>query len=95
MENKIVKPCDVTYDNVILRPLNLIPGHLTLADIAFVSTYSTILASEAFDLSAYSPELNEWFEKCKALIPNFEKANDEGAVAFGGWYKGKAAANKS
>ncbi len=70
-------------------------GHLTLADIAFVATYTTVVASEAFDLSAYNPELNEWFEKCKGLIPNFDKANDEGAVAFGGWYKGKAAANKS
>jgi glutathione S-transferase len=73
----------------------LYSGHLTLADIAFVSTFSTIVASEAFDLSAYNPELNEWFEKCKALIPNFDKANDEGAVAFGGWYKSKVAASKS
>jgi hypothetical protein len=39
--------------------------------------------------------VNEWFEKCKALIPNYEKANGEGAAAFGGWYKGQAAAKKS
>ncbi len=66
-------------------------GHLTLADISFVASFSTIVASGAFDLAAYNPEVNEWFEKCKALIPNYEKANGEGAAAFGGWYKSKAA----
>jgi len=70
-------------------------GHLTLADICFVATFSTITATEAFDLSAFNPELNEWFEKCKALIPNYEKANGEGAAGMGAWYKGQLAAKKS
>ena len=70
-------------------------GHLTLADICFVATFSTIAASEAFDLSSFNPELNDWFEKCKAAIPNYEKADGEGAAAFGGWYKSKAAEKKS
>ncbi len=52
-------------------------------------------ASEAFDLSSHNPELNDWFEKCKAAIPNYEKADGEGAAAFGGWYKSQVAAKKS
>jgi glutathione S-transferase len=70
-------------------------GHLTLADICFVATYSTIKATDAFDLSAFNPELNDWFETCKTLIPNYEKANGEGAAGMGGWYKGQLAAKKS
>jgi len=70
-------------------------GHFTLADICFVSTVSTIMATEAFDLSKFNPELNDWFEKCKAQIPNYEKANGEGADAVGVWYKGQVAAKKT
>ena len=70
-------------------------GNLSLADICFVATYSTILASEAFDLSAVNPAVNDWFEKCKAAIPNYEKANGEGAAGFGAWFKSQAAAKKS
>ena len=62
------------------------PGHLTLADICFVASYSTVVESGVFDFADY-PELNDWFEKCKALIPNYEKANGEGATGFGGWFK--------
>ena len=68
---------------------------LDLADICFVASYSTIVESGAFDLSEFNPELNEWFEKCKALIPNYEKANGEGATGFGGWYKSVAASKKA
>ena len=75
--------------------LNLLSGHLSLADICFVATYSTILASEAFDLSSVNQELNDWMEKCKAAIPNYEKANGEGATSFGDWYKSQVAAKKS
>jgi len=64
---------------------------ITVADVACISTFSTLVASEAVDLSEYSNTM-AWFEKCKTLIPNYEKANGEGAVAFGGFYKSKAAA---
>ena len=67
----------------------------TVADICFVATYATILASEAFDLSSVNQELNDWLEKCKAAIPNYEKANGEGATSFGDWYKSQVAAKKS
>ena len=47
---------------------------------------STIVASEHFDLSSYEAT-NAWFEKMKGEIPNYEKANGEGAAGFGGWFK--------
>jgi len=65
--------------------------HLTIGDIALIATYSTIHASGYIDLSEYK-NAEAWFEKCKALIPNYEKANGEGATGFGGWFKSKQAA---
>jgi len=63
---------------------------LTVADIALVATYSTIKACEGVtDLSSYE-DIEKWLTKCQGLIPNYEKANGEGATAFGGWYKSAA-----
>ena len=44
------------------------------------------MASEHFDLSSYEAT-NAWYEKMKGKIPNYEKANGEGAAAFGIWVK--------
>jgi hypothetical protein len=54
-----------------------------------LSTYSTIVANGRFNLSKFKPELNEWFEKCKDHIPNYEKVNGDGAIAFAEWFKGQ------
>lgn len=59
---------------------------MTIADIALLATFSTIKATEAVDLSSYA-DIEKWAAKCQELIPNYEKANGEGAAAFGGWYK--------
>jgi len=59
---------------------------MTLADISLMATFSTLKASEAHDTSKYT-EIEKWFTKCQALIPNYEKANGEGAEFFGNWYK--------
>ena len=40
------------------------------------------------DLSTYT-NIESWFAKCVKLIPNYEKANGEGATAFGAFYKSK------
>ena len=40
------------------------------------------------DLST-NPNITSWFDKCVKLIPNYEKANGEGAAFFGGYYKSK------
>jgi len=62
--------------------------HMTLADISLLATYTTIKATEYIDLSEYK-NAEAWLEKCKALIPNYEKANGEGAAQFGDWFKTK------
>jgi len=62
---------------------------ITLGDLSLLATYSTIKASGCVDLSSYA-NLEAWFEKCKGLIPNYEKANGEGADAFGVYYKSKS-----
>ena len=41
---------------------------MTLADLAFLATYSTIEATGNFDLTPYA-ETNAWFEKMKAAVP--------------------------
>lgn len=61
---------------------------LTVADLSLVATYSSIVATECIDLSEYK-NANAWLEKCKGLIPNYEKANGEGAAKFGAFYKSK------
>jgi glutathione S-transferase len=74
--------------NDFIKPTGYVAGtdHLTIADIAFLSTYSTIVATGAIDVTPYTA-INEWFEKVKNEVPNYEKANGVGAEAFGQWYK--------
>ncbi len=60
--------------------------HATLADLAFMATYSSMEATGHFDLAAY-PEAKAWFNKMKAEIPNYEKANGEGARFLGDFFK--------
>ena len=40
------------------------------------------------DLSKYS-HAEAWFARVSALIPNYEKANGEGAAMFGAFYQSK------
>jgi len=66
-------------------------NEMTIADIALIATYSTIKATGGvggIDFSDY-PNIEAWYEKCIKLVPNYVKANGEGATAFGGWYKSK------
>jgi len=71
-----------------IKPTGYVAGtdHLTVADIAFIATYSTIEAVNHFDLTQY-PEVNEWFEKVKGEIPNYEECNGKGAGDMGLWYR--------
>jgi len=62
---------------------------LTLADLCLIATYTTLKATGFMDLSGYT-NAEAWEKKVAALVPNYEKANMEGATAFGGFYKGKA-----
>ena len=66
---------------------------LTIGDLALLATYATIKCAgqTEVDLAEYK-NAEAWFEKCCKLVPNYEKANGEGAAAFGGFYKSKLAA---
>jgi len=66
---------------------------MTIGDLALLATYSTMKAAElpGVDLSEYS-NISAWFERCVKLVPNYEKANGEGAAVFGGFFKSKSSA---
>merc|ERR1711879_535601 len=66
------------------------PGQDNFDKLALVATYSTMKAAELAGIDLASlPNCEAWFEKCCKLVPNYEKANGEGATAFGGFYKSK------
>ena len=58
--------------------------HLSLADIAFVSTYSSVraLGNDVVKCSDF-PELEAWFDRAVREIPNYEAACGEGASQYG------------
>jgi len=62
-------------------------AQMTLADICLLATYST-MKEVGIDLAPYK-NLEAWAAKCIALVPNYQKANGEGAVAFGAFFKSK------
>eukprot|EP00092_Neocalanus_flemingeri_P013192 GFUD01014218.1.p1 GENE.GFUD01014218.1~~GFUD01014218.1.p1 ORF type:complete len:222 (-),score=73.11 GFUD01014218.1:129-794(-) len=66
---------------------------MTIGDLALLATYSTLKFAELswLDLAEFK-NIEAWYEKCCKLVPNYEKANGEGATAFGGFYKSKASA---
>ena len=57
---------------------------LSLADIAFVSTYSSVraLGNDVVKCSDF-PELEAWFDRAVREIPNYEAACGEGASQYG------------
>ncbi|KAE8572972.1 glutathione S-transferase 1 [Halyomorpha halys] len=54
--------------------------NLTLADLALVSTVSTVEVVN-YDFSKHK-NVTKWLNKCKETIPDYEKSNNEGAQAF-------------
>ncbi|QQP39153.1 Glutathione S-transferase 1 isoform C [Caligus rogercresseyi] len=62
--------------------------HMTIADLCWVATYSTLKACDVVPLDKYK-ELEAWFKKVVALIPNYDKANGNGVKEFGEYYKSK------
>jgi len=60
--------------------------HLTLADVCFVATLSSLVEGKILpDLADKYPNLPTFLEKVSKEIPNYDKANDEGAKNFGAW----------
>ncbi|TRY73070.1 hypothetical protein TCAL_07767 [Tigriopus californicus] len=64
--------------------------HMTLADLAFVATYSTAEATGAFDFSGF-PVWDEYFAKMKKEIKNYDKGNGDNAKVFGNFYRSRVA----
>jgi glutathione S-transferase len=57
---------------------------VTIADICFLATLSSIMAAVgAVDFEKDYPELKEYFENISLKVPNYAKANGDGATAFG------------
>jgi len=57
-------------------------SHLTVADLAMLSSYSTMKSIYGDKLDECK-ELNEWFERVKKEVKNYGEADGEGAAAFG------------
>ena len=63
--------------------------YLTLADLAFMATASSIKVVLDQDFAAF-PNITAWYEKLeKTDIPNYEKANGEGLKLFGPYVKNR------
>jgi len=60
---------------------------MTIADIDFLATYSTLESCDFISLTPYK-NLQIWAEKMKREIPNYDENNARGATAFGAWFKG-------
>ncbi len=82
-KDKIVEVLGWVRD--FIKPTGWVAGTAdpTLADFAFLSTYTSLEGTGDYfvDLKNF-PEIKEWAEKVKQLVPNYEKANGEGATMF-------------
>lgn len=68
--------------------LSLGTKSLSIADLAFMATYSSMRATEAVDLKPFK-NLTAWYQKLTQEIPNYKKADGKGAEEFGHYYKMK------
>merc|ERR1712141_838717 len=57
---------------------------VTIADLCFLATLTSISASGIVDFEKDYPELKNYCEKLSAAIPNYATANGDGAAKFGG-----------
>ena len=59
---------------------------MTIADVDFLSTMSSLEACNFMDLTPYK-NLKIWSDKMKKEIPNYGENCGRGAMAFGEWFK--------
>ena len=87
IEDKIeaLKEC-LMWVNQMLSCGYILGGTMTVADIDFMSTMSTLEACSFMDLSPYK-KLLAWSEKMKLQIPNYKENCDKGVQQFGAWFK--------
>jgi len=56
---------------------------ITIADICFLATLTSMMAAGAADFEKDYPELKNYCEKISSEIPNYAKANGDGVTTFG------------
>ncbi len=66
-------------------------SYLTVADLALAVSYSCVKEAALVDDLSQFKDLESWFERVKAAVPNYEKANGEGVKGFAGFYREKLA----
>jgi glutathione S-transferase len=59
---------------------------MTIADVDFLATMSTLEACGFMDLSPYK-NLKSWSARMKTMVPNYEENCGKGAEQFGAWFK--------
>ncbi len=59
---------------------------MSVADIAFAATYSTVRAFDYFDLGDYA-DLNAWMDRMEKEIPKYGELCKDGAEAFAAWFR--------
>ena len=76
-----------------VKPSGFMAGtsSMTLADISIYAFYSTLETTKdvLVNLNDY-PSLEAWSAKMKGLIPNYEKANQEGVQVFADFFKARS-----
>nr|WCC58224.1 glutathione S-transferase [Pharsalia antennata] len=77
--------------DTFLKTQNWFAGpNMTIADFSLFSTFSTIVACDVFDFDGYQ-NLWQWYQRAKTAMAGFgyDEIEQEGANAFGGYYKSK------
>eukprot|EP00092_Neocalanus_flemingeri_P027082 GFUD01029368.1.p1 GENE.GFUD01029368.1~~GFUD01029368.1.p1 ORF type:complete len:325 (+),score=90.71 GFUD01029368.1:118-1092(+) len=72
----------------------VLDSSMTIADLAFLSTMSTLEACNLLDLSPYK-NLQVWLDGMKKQVPNYENNCQKGAAEFGNWFQENYKANKT
>jgi glutathione S-transferase len=80
--DKFKEACEFANENVKKTGYAAETDNLTLADLAFVSSYSSMVVMDHVDMGPY-PELVAWFDKVKKEIKNYDEANGKGAQIYG------------
>ncbi|XP_018560761.1 glutathione S-transferase 1-1-like [Anoplophora glabripennis] len=64
--------------------------NMTIADFSLFSPFSTVVACDVFDFTNYQ-NLWQWYQRAKSAMSGFgyDEIEQEGANAFGGYYKRK------
>ena len=57
-------------------------ANMTVADLAFMATYSTLRACKLVDHKSFW-YVEAWFKRCKNQIPRYDHCNGKGAKDFG------------